>query len=187
MSRTITIDIFDPASIDAAVREIRDYSKWVTRKTEELRERVAELIRNHAEPLFQSAIAQDNFKSKGPGDDNFQSETPRIGGDVIVTVECDDNVTLVVAHGKDAIFIEFGAGVYHNTPVGSSPHPLGGELGFTIGSYGPNGAHRTWGYAGDDGRIYLTHGVPASMPLYRAVQSVTRDIVQIAREVFGND
>ena len=42
MSKTIHIDIFDPASIDAAVREIREYSAWVQRKTEELAKRLAE-------------------------------------------------------------------------------------------------------------------------------------------------
>ena len=43
MSRTITIDIFNPASIDAAVKEIRDYAEWVKRKMDELRERVARI------------------------------------------------------------------------------------------------------------------------------------------------
>jgi hypothetical protein len=41
MSKTITIDIFDPASIDAAVKDIRDYSKWVQKKTKELSKRLA--------------------------------------------------------------------------------------------------------------------------------------------------
>ena len=82
--------------------------------------------------------------------------------------------------------MEFGAGVYYNGAVGSSPNPLGTELGFTIGSYGlGNGRKEVWGYTGEDGQIHLTHGAPASMPLYKAVQSVSRDIVRIAREVFS--
>jgi hypothetical protein len=84
--------------------------------------------------------------------------------------------------------MEFGAGVYYNGAVGSSPNPLGTGLGFTIGSYGKgNGRKEVWGYRGEDGEIHLTHGAPASMPLYKAVQSVSRDIARIAREVFASD
>jgi hypothetical protein len=55
-----------------------------------------------------------------------------------------------------------------------------------IGTYGKgNGAKEVWGYLGSDGKIHLTRGTPASMPLYKAVQSVSRDIARIAREVFS--
>ena len=125
MSRTITIDVFNPASIDAAVREIREYSKWVQRKTDELRERIAYFIAKDASAVFNTAIAEDDLMEGV------------ITGSVDVSVDPDgDNATLVIAHGKDAVFMEFGAGVYFNGAVGSSPNPWGAGLGFTIGSYG---------------------------------------------------
>ena len=175
MSRTITIDIFDPSSIDRAVNEIREYSRWVQRKTDELRERIAYFIAKDASAVFNTAMAEDDLWAGA------------ITGSVNVSVESQgDNMTLVIANGKDAVFMEFGAGVYFNGAVGSSPNPWGTELGFTIGSYGfGQGRKEVWGYKGDDGEIHLTHGAPASMPLYRAVQSVSRDIVKIAREVFS--
>lgn len=183
----ITINPFDPSSVDKAVRELRQYSERVKRKADELRNKVAELIQERAEPVFQAAIADDTFKVVVKGGDD-REEGPKIGG-VTVTVEpTGENVTLVIAHGKDAVFMEFGAGVYSNGSVGSSPNPWGNDLGFTIGSYGlGNGKKTVWGFKGEDGQIHLTHGTPASMPLYRAVQSVSRDIVKIAREVFAND
>jgi hypothetical protein len=176
MSRTITIDIFNPSSIDRAVREIREYSERVQRKTEELRERVANLIANDARTAFASAMASDDLREGA------------VPGNVDVSVRSDgDNVTVIVADGKDAVFMEFGAGVYYNGAAGSSPHPLGAGLGMTIGGYGKGfGKREVWGYIGDDGELHLTHGAPASMPLYRAVQSVARDIVDIAREVFAS-
>ena len=183
MSRTITIDIFNPASIDAAVKEIRDYADWVKRKTDELRERVAELISNQAQAVFNSSVADNGFKVING---NYVDDTRF--GEVTVTVEAQgDNTTVIIASGKDAVFMEFGAGVYYNGAVGSSPNPWGTDLGFTIGSYGKgNGRKEVWGYYGDDGEIHLTHGAPASMPLYKAVQSVSRDIVRIAQEVFSS-
>jgi len=173
--RTITIDIFNPASIDAAVKEIRDYADWVKRKTDELRERVAYFIAKDASAVFNTAVADDLI---GEG---------AVIGSVNVVVEDNGNMTLVIANGEDAVFMEFGAGVYYNGGVGSSPNPLGAALGYTIGSYGKgNGAKAVWGFKGDDGALHLTHGVPASMPLYRALQSVVNDIEQIAREVFSS-
>ena len=175
MSRTITIDIFNPASIDAAVKEIRDYADWVKRKTDELRERVAYFIAKDASAVFNTAVAEDDLWEGA------------ITGSVDVVVEDNGNMTLVIANGTDAVFMEFGAGVYYNGAVGSSPNPLGAALGFTIGSYGyGQGKKEVWGYMGEDGRLHLTHGTPASMPLYRAVQSVVNDIEQIAREVFSS-
>jgi hypothetical protein len=175
MSRTITIDIFNPASIDAAVKEIRDYADWVKRKTDELRERVAYFIAKDASAVFNTAVADDLI---GEG---------AVIGSVNVVVEDNGNMTLVIANGEDAVFMEFGAGVYYNGGVGSSPNPLGAALGYTIGSYGKgNGAKAVWGFKGEDGALHLTHGVPASMPLYRALQSVVNDIEQIAREVFSS-
>ena len=174
MSRTIHIDIFDPASIDAAVREIHEYSAWVQRKTEELRQRVAYFIAKDASAVFNSAVADDLI---GEG---------AVIGSVNVVVEDNGNITLVIANGDDAVFIEFGAGVYYNGGVGSSPNPLGAALGYTIGSYGKgNGAKNVWGFKGSDGQLHLTHGVPASMPMYKAMMAVVNDIEQIAREVFG--
>lgn len=175
MSRTINIDLLDPGSIDAAIREIREYQRFVQERANELRERIAYFIAKDASAVFNTAIAEDDLWEGA------------ITGSVEVRIDqSGDNTTLVIADGKDAIFMEFGAGVYYNGSVGSSPNPLGTEFGFTIGSYGwGNGRKEVWGYTGDDGKIHLTHGAPASMPLYRAVQSVSRDIVRIAREVFS--
>ena len=174
MSKIINVSL-DTASINAAVQELRDYAKWVERKTEELRERIAYFIAKDASTVFNTAIAEDDLWAGA------------ITGSVDVSVESQgDNMTLVIANGKDAVFMEFGAGVYFNGAVGSSPNPWGTDLGFTIGSYGfGQGRKEVWGYRGEDGEIHLTHGAPASMPLYRAVQSVLRDIERIAREVFS--
>lgn len=173
----ITINPFDPSSVDKAVRELRRRSDWIKRKMEELRERVAYFIAKDASAVFNTAVAEDDMREG------------IVTGSVQVSVEPGgDNTTLIIADGEDAVFMEFGAGVYYNGAVGSSPNPWGNDLGFTIGSYGKgNGKKEVWAYTGADGQIHLTHGTPASMPLYKAVQSVRQDIVNIAREVFASD
>lgn len=104
---------------------------------------------------------------------------------VDVSVDNRGSVTVVIASGGDAVWVEFGAGVYHNGSPGSSPHPHGAELGMTIGGFGKgNGKKETWGFY-EEGELKLTHGTPAVMPMARAVTTVCNEISQIAREVFG--
>ncbi len=88
---------------------------------------------------------------------------------VDVSVDNRGSVTVVVASGEDAVWVEFGAGVYHNGSPGSSPHPHGAELGMTIGGFGKgNGKKEVWGFY-ENGELKLSHGTPARMPM--ALQS----------------
>lgn len=95
-------------------------------------------------------------------------------------------VAKIVLKGRDVLFIEFGAGVYYNTPVGQSPHPQGREYGYLIGTYGlGNGAKQVWGYYDEKGELVLTRGTKATMPMHEASLEIARKVVEVAREVFG--
>ena len=75
-----------------------------------------------------------------------------------MSVDNRGSVTVVIASGEDAIWIEFGSGVYYNGSPGTSPHPSGAELGFVIGGYGDgNGKKNAWGYKDETGKVILTH------------------------------
>lgn len=161
--------------INRAIAELEQYKQELVRKTELLRTRVAERIADEARSGFSSALLDDLLPKSGA------SRSP----DVNVSIDNRENVTVVIADGEDAVWCEFGAGVYHNGTPGASPHPKGAELGFTIGGYGKgNGKKAVWGYY-DEGELKLTHGTPASMPMYKAAKSVCDHIDEIAREVFG--
>lgn len=175
MGKKIIRYSLDPHSIDKAIKEIEQYKRETIRKMDLLRRLVTERIAEQARSGFASAIVDDLLPNSGGA---------RIAN-VDVTIDERDNVSLVIANGKDAIWCEFGAGVYHNGSVGTSPHPKGAELGMTIGGYGKGlGAKNVWGFY-QDGELKLTHGAPASMPMYNALMSVCADIIDIAREVFG--
>lgn len=159
--------------IDRAMKELADYKQDILKKTELLRERVAERLCVEAQSGFNGAVVDDLVR----GGQKFAQ--------VRVTVDNREDMTVVVADGQDAVWIEFGAGVYHNGSPGSSPHPHGVELGMTIGGFGKgNGKKETWGYY-EEGTLKLTHGTPAVMPMARAVTTVCNEIAEIAREVFA--
>lgn len=159
--------------IDRAIKELADYKQEIIRKTELLREKVAERLADEARKGFGGAVADDLVK----GGQRFAQ--------VDVSVDNRGSITVVVANGEDAVWVEFGAGVYHNGSPGSSPHPNGAELGMTIGGFGKgNGKKEVWGFY-EDGELKLTRGTPARMPMALAVTTVCNDIQAIAKEVFG--
>ena len=93
----------------------------------------------------------------------------------------------LIVEGADLLFIEFGSGIHYNGSAGSSPHPKGGEFGYTIGSYGKGqGKKDGWWYYADTGEAVYSHGTEATMPVYKASLEIIQKIRQIAREVFGN-
>lgn len=158
--------------ISKAIRELEQYKQEIIQKTDLLRERVAERIAELSRSGFAGAIVDDLVKG---GQRTAQ---------VDVSIDNRENVTIVIASGEDAIWAEFGAGVHHNGSPGSSPHPKGSEMGFTIGGYGKGmGKKDTWGFY-EDGELRLTHGAPATMPMYNALKTVCDEISEIAREVF---
>lgn len=161
--------------IDRAIKELEQYKQESIRKTELLRVKVAERIAALAQSGFNGAIVDDlTGESGGARKANVQ-----------VSVDERENVSVVIAAGEDAVWAEFGAGVYHNGSVGSSPHPKGQELGLTIGGYGKGmGKRQVWGFY-EDGELKLTHGAPATMPLYNAMKIVCDEIVAIVKEVFN--
>ena len=172
-NKVISVSLSE-SGIEKAIQELLAYKQEIIRKTELLRQKVAARLADEARSGFNGSIV----------DDLTGKNNPRLA-DVNVSVDDRDNVSVVVAEGEDAVWVEFGAGVYHNGSVGSSPHPKGAELGFTIGGYGKgNGKKEIWGFY-EDGELRLTHGTPARMPMSQAMNTIINDIVSIAMEVFG--
>lgn len=173
MGRTKISISLSETSIDEALSDLREYKADFIRKTKIFQDRIASALAHEAETGFNGAVLEDF------------TDGSQVLGNVDVSVDTRGDITVVVANGEDAVWIEFGAGVYHNGSPGTSPHPKGTELGLTIGRYGKGyGKKKAWGYF-DGTELKVTHGTPASMPMAKAVTKICNDIVSIAREVFG--
>lgn len=164
MSRTIHIDIFDPASIDAAVKDLREYSKWIHGKAEELAKRLADMGAVNVSLTFARA-AYTGTK------------------DVNVTVEQrSENTYAIVASGETVLFLEFGSGIKYGyghpspsvdgTPMGPGTYPSDkGHWNNPRGWWIPGGEH--------------TYGNPPSMAMYQTGKDLRNDLERIAKEVFS--
>jgi len=161
------------SSIEAAINQVKDYQKSLEDKTRKLRLRVSEELMQLCEEGFNGSVYDDIIL-----------EGARVP-DVEVTANEEGKISVVAAIGKEAVFAEFGAGVYYNP--GGSPNPLRPPGVVEIGTYGKgHGARKVWGFR-EDGELKLTHGTPASMPMYRAIQEIASRLPDIAREVFAEN
>lgn len=173
MKKTVIRFGLSEREIDRTIKALEQYKRELIRKTSLLREKVAERIEELARSGFAGAVVDDLLRG---GVKTAQ---------VDVSLDNKDAVSLVIANGEDAVWVEFGSGVFANGTAGQSPHPKGQEFGFLIGEYGKKQGRKTvWGYY-EDGELKLTHGTPATMPMYRAVREVCDNIYDIAKEVFS--
>ena len=160
----IDIDL-NTKSIDAEIRKVEKYKRWVDRKTQELVKRLAEVGLEEARVRFSSA--------------EYSGEN-----DVEVTVEPIADGFKIVATGQAVFFIEFGAGVYYN---GTEPYPEPRPKGISnIGEYGDGkGKRKAWGFYDESGELVITHGTPAAMPMLHASRTMQQEVERIAKEVFA--
>lgn len=162
MAKTIKIELSDE-SIKNGIRELREYKQWVIEKEAELRSRLAEHGADAARIQFSGA------KYDGTND-------------VSVRVDDTGSVAVIYAEGEAVAFIEFGSGEKYGYG-----HPQAAEFGVGPGTYPEGKGHwddpNGWWYA--HGK--RSYGNPPAMAMYNAVQRMTEDLTQIAKEVFSGD
>lgn len=164
--------LLSPQGVSQAIDELKAVKRTFEGRAWEFRHKFAVRVMREADTMYHKAWYNDWVGGE------------RGAGLVPTQVVETEEASIVVASGA-AIFIEFGAGVYHNGDVGTSLHPLGRQLGFTIGSYPSKhppsqGAKPFWEV---DGR--LTRGTEAQMVLYYALRYSLPYVEEIASEVFG--
>jgi hypothetical protein len=169
--KTITFKLSEH-SIENAIKQVEQYkNSLIHRKNKQF----LELLVKEGLEVIESTMSNVEGDS-----DTTHSVKVRYTADGNAR-ECKITLT-----GKDVAFIEFGAGVHYNTPVGSSPNPHGEKLGFTIGSYGfGNGKRDSWFYYDENKVPHRSYGTKAAMPMYKAEMEMLKKINKVAREVYG--
>lgn len=177
--KTISIEL-STEGINKAIAELKRYQRDFEKKCKILAKRIADRIAEEAQNGFNGAIVDDLTEDSGGAQK----------ANVTVTTQPRGDYYVVVADGEDAIWVEFGAGVYHNGQAGTSPNPFASTATgvpnspIAIGTFGTKGTRQAWGFY-EDGELKITHGTPATMPMYNAVQTVSREVKSIAKEVFA--
>lgn len=159
-NRKYTIQL-NGKGIDAMIRGVGAYQKWLVRKSNELARRLAEMGVVNASIEFSRAFYD--------GNNDTQMHLERRG----------DGRYAVVAQGEAVLFIEFGSGATYGY---GHPEPQG----FGPGTY-PGKGH----WDDPDGWYYAhgkkSHGNPPNMPMYNTVKELERELDRVVREVFASD
>ena len=164
MSKAISMKL-DTSSINDAIKELKEYKKWVARKEDKLLQKLATLGATKASLGYARAIYNGT-------------------NDVEVSVEKSSNGYTVVASGKSVAFIEFGAGITYGYG-----HPQAGEFGVGPGTYPDGKGHwddpQGWFIPKEAGGGH-SYGNPPAMALYNAAREIEQAIIKVAKEVFAS-
>ena len=165
MRKTIIKTTLDTQEIDRAIRELKAYKQAFLKREKDLLEGLAEIGLKEASVRFTTAMYDGT-------------------NDVSVHLDTTNDGYAIVADGKAVAFIEFGAGVYHNT---SEPYPNPRPSGVVgIGEYGKGmGKRKAWGYKNENDEVVITRGNPAAMPMWYASEEIKNSVLKVVREVFG--
>ena len=159
MPKQINIEL-SAKGINKGIKDLQHYKSWVLAKEAELRTRLAVLGLNVASIQF--------------------AEAPYVGkNDVSVRIDDTGSVAVIYAEGQSVAFIEFGAGAKYGYG-----HPQAAEFGVGPGTYPDGKGHwddpKGWWYGGQH-----TYGNTPAMAMYLAVQEMTAQLTEIARDVFS--
>lgn len=165
MRKTVIKCKLDEQDINRAIKELERYKQEFLKKEKRLIEGLAEIGLREASVRFTTAMYDGT-------------------NDVSVRLDTSNNGYVIVAEGQAVAFIEFGAGVYHNT---SEPYPNPRPNGIVgIGEYGQGkGKQKAWGYKDENDELVITRGNPAAMPMWYASEEIKNSVTRVVKEVFG--
>ena len=172
MNKVIKCEL-DADSLDKAIQELEKYRQGLERKLKML-----------VDSLIIAGVEVANIRlaqSAGDGTDATLNRAFGVWNGNIVSA-------FIELNGKDAIFIEFGAGIAYNT---GSEHPLAGKYGYGVGTYPsknpPNKAINPgyWFYRDPPGskNVVRSIGTKATMPIYYAAETIRNNAIIRATEI----
>lgn len=155
MKKTYNIDLSDKG-IKELQNGLKEYDKWLKKKSDELCKRLADMGAQKAEINFAAAYYD--------GDE-----------DHTISVEQRGDGYVVRASGEAVLFVEFGTGLIgygHPEEHGMGPGTYPGKGHWND----PNG----WYYA--HGK--KSHGNPPNMPMYNTIKELEQELARVVKEVF---
>ena len=164
MSKVITLSL-TPADMERAIQEIEAFEKYLTEKTNELLQRLAEI----GVEVMRVKFGNATYDGTKEVDCSYMQGS-------------DNSSVMVVAVGKSVLFIEFGSGILfpdaHPDPAAAMyPHGSWSESAEGKGHWDdPNG----WYYAHGQ----KSYGNPANMSMYQTIRDLEDRFEEIVRSVF---
>lgn len=175
--RTININLFDGKSIESAIKTIEQYRNDLPRKCQEICRRLSEIGEQTAlvaigeSPQGKTVTLRVDINPSKIG-----CQAMLIGTGKTVTDDRGRTYNLLLG-------IEFGSGIRYNP----TENPLASDFGMGVGTF-PDQVHAFdrdgWMYLDKDGNWKHSYGIKATMPMYKAMIEIRRNLDTVIREVF---
>ena len=176
--KTIKVDIFNPKSIQNCIKQIESYRDDLPRKCQEICRRLCEtgqqtaLVAIQESPQGKAVTLRMDIDPSKTG-----CKAMLIGTGKTVTDDKGRTFNLLLG-------IEFGSGITLNP----TENPLSSDFGMGVGTF-PDQVHAFdkggWMYLGQDGEWHRSYGVKATMPFYKAMNSIRQNLDKVVKEVFA--
>lgn len=174
MGKSYTVNILSTNSINRLIRQLEKYRDGLFDKANLLAKRLAE-------EGVQIAGAQ------------IVDLDAVFTGELLNSVRMEEqinNVFAIIADSKHACFVEFGTGQRGMDSPYPFPLPDGVSWSYAVGKtirQNPVTGNYYWFYPGKDGLWHYTEGMPARPFMYNTSLELQKIIVDVAKEVFGDD
>ena len=175
--KAIKVDIFNPKSIQNCIKQIEAYRDDLPRKCQEICRRLAEEGVRVADAAINSVPIGKTITL------TTDINPSKMGCQAIMKMTGRETRTEDGRIFYSVLGIEFGSGIYYN----KTANPKSSEFNMGVGTF-PGQTHAfqdKWYYLGDDGEWHASHGVQASMPMYKASVEMRQKLDSIVKEVFG--
>lgn len=169
--KTIHIDVSDRQSVKNAIAELQSVKKEWQRKANLCCETVAAMLADMISENISAIPFSDDLVDLGT-----HQATP---GFPMIAAYAKGNSVFI--QGEEVAFVEFGAGVYHNSAGRSNPLSEKVQFDTAIGSYGNGHGNQKYWFVAHN---LISYGTPAYMPIYNAIEAIKPMIPTIVRQVF---
>ena len=162
----ININLNKNGSLSDAIKQLKAYREDINNKLDEL-------IR---------VLANDGVVVAKAWLGATQGDSSRAAVGLEIDSSGNIHTAMISLSGADALFIEFGAGIYYN---GSDP-PHAAEFGYGVGTY-PGQTHafdRGWWYTDESGHSNYSHGTEGTAPIYHAAENIRNTAIKKAISIF---
>lgn len=174
--KKIKMNLFSQSSIQDTINYLQNYKNELQAKCDAFVARCASI----GEELALQAINESPIGNSITFRTNTTSEDMGCKAVLFATGEVKE------VEGREpfhtVLAVEFGAGIHYN----KIPNPKANDFGLGVGTY-PGQIHAFedgWYYLGEDNKWHYTHGVKATMPMYKASVEIIAKYKKIAKEVF---
>ncbi len=167
MSTVIKCDLSE-SSINDAIKQIREYRQ-------KLEERVKELV---------TTLTMEGVEVAKTWVQVAQGDSHDASVEYLINDNGDICLAQIILSGKDALFIEFGAGIHFN----EADPPHAAEFGYGVGTYNPASDNAFnpdgWYYWTGTERVH-SYGTEGTYPLYHAAENARNNVITKAVEAFA--